>query len=58
MKKTTKIIFIVLSIMTLLLSIVALTMDVGVEAAKSDIDLYHIGGFLMNKASLWLLLLS
>lgn len=47
MKKTTKIIFIVLSIMTLLLSIVALTMDVGVEAAKSDIDLYHIGGFLM-----------
>lgn len=37
MKKTTKIIFIVLSIMTLLLSIVALTMDVGVEAAKRDI---------------------
>lgn len=46
MKKTTKIIFIVLSFMTLLLAIVALTMDVGVEAAKSDIDLYHIGGFL------------
>lgn len=47
MKKFQKVVCIILFIMLLLFAVVAATMDLGIEATKHDINLYHLGGLLL-----------